>query len=94
VYSVRSHQSHYDDPDVDRFRHADFDPESFDEPAREAARQRDSFIDLAKWDLKSLFAQEPETVFYQRQLQVMFERVLSLDYRACPSGISTTDSLP
>jgi len=74
VYSVRSHQSHYDAPEVDRFRPADFDPESFDEPAKKATGQRDSFIDLAKWDLKNVFAKEPQKVFYQRQLQVMFEK--------------------
>src|SRR5258708_143166 len=65
----------YDDPDVDPFLEPDSDPEGFDEPEEEAvAQQRDSFIDLAKSDLKNLFAQEPEAVFYQRQLQVMFEK--------------------
>lgn len=37
------------------------------------AQPRDSFVDQAKTELKRLFAQESESVFYQRQLQVMFE---------------------
>jgi hypothetical protein len=37
------------------------------------AQQRDPFVDLAKEDIRRLFASEPDSVFYQRQLQVMFE---------------------
>src|SRR5215467_1190529 len=61
----------YDDPDIDPFDEPDFDPEAIREPESELAR--DSFVDLAKSDLITLFGEESESVFYQRQLQVMFE---------------------
>jgi hypothetical protein len=49
------------------------EPDFLDE--REAAPEaRDTFVDQAKEDLKALFRQEPESVYYQRQLQVIFEK--------------------
>jgi hypothetical protein len=62
--------SHYDDPDFDPF----YDPEMPSEVEEIFAAERDRFVDLAKADLKELSQLEPESVFYQRQLQVMFER--------------------
>lgn len=63
--------SRYDDPDVDSFDEPDFDPDRIREPELDLAR--DSYVDLAKSDLTDLFLQNPESVFYQRQLQVMLE---------------------
>ena len=63
-----------DGPDADPFFDPDFDPDSPDKLEKITAQPRDSFVDQAKEDLKNLFAQEPESVFYQRQLQVMFEK--------------------
>lgn len=54
----------YDDPD--------FDPE-FAGDIEEVIGQRDSFVDLAKAELREFFSKESESVFYQRQLQVIFE---------------------
>jgi hypothetical protein len=62
--------SRYDDSGED----LDIDPESWSEPEEIIEQPRDSFVDEAKADLKTLFEREPESVFYQRQLQVMFER--------------------
>lgn len=59
-----------DDPDAEPFYDPDFDAE---EPERLFEQQRDSFVDEAKAELIQFFAQEPEAVFYQRQLQVIFE---------------------
>jgi hypothetical protein len=71
--------SRYDDPNFDPF----YDPEMPGEVEEIFAVERDSFVDLAKADLKELFQREPESVFYQRQLQVMFGEVLSLDHCPC-----------
>jgi len=62
--------SRYDDPDVDALYDPDSDPGELEEIT---SQTRDSFVDLAKSDLKTLFAEESESVFYQRQLQVIFE---------------------
>lgn len=59
-----------DDPLYD----PDFDPENPRDLEEIIAQPRDSFVDQAKSDLKTLFEQESESVFYQRQLQVMFEK--------------------
>ncbi|HVS89159.1 MAG TPA: hypothetical protein VHF01_13190 [Candidatus Acidoferrum sp.] len=48
----------------------DFDPESWEEPE---LPQRDSAIDDAKAVLEGFFARENLRVFYQRQLQIIFE---------------------
>ena len=62
----------YDDPDSYPFDEPDFDPELPREPD-EVEQPRDSFVDLAKVDLTKLYEEKPESVFYQRQLQVMLE---------------------
>jgi hypothetical protein len=62
--------SRFDNPDRNPFDEPDFDPE---EPEELFAEPRDSYVDRAKSDLRELFARESESVFYQRQLQVMFE---------------------
>jgi hypothetical protein len=62
--------SRYDDPDAEPFYDPDFEPE---EPEIIFEQQRDSFVDEAKAELIQFFSQEPESVFYQRQLQVIFE---------------------
>lgn len=51
----------------------DFDPEIPDRQTEEIGVARDSFVDSAKKDLIEFFSREPESVFYQRQLQVIFE---------------------
>jgi hypothetical protein len=62
-------------PDVEPFYEPDFDPESPPDEIEEIiAQPRDSFVDLAKEDVKKLFSKESESVFYQRQLQVIFEK--------------------
>ena len=62
-------------PDVEPFYDPDVDPESPPDEIEEIiAQPRDSYVDLAKEDIKKLFAKESELVFYQRQLQVMFEK--------------------
>lgn len=48
----------------------DFDPE---EPEEADERPRDSYLDRAKEKLKTFFGSHPESVYYQRQLLVMFE---------------------
>jgi hypothetical protein len=65
--------SRYGDPDYDPSFDPDVDPDGFIEPEEAVAQARDGFVDLAKTDLAKLFEEEPEAVFYQRQLQVMFE---------------------
>jgi hypothetical protein len=66
--------SRYDDPDYDPSFDPDFDPDSYAEPEEVVVERRDPVVDLAKEDLRNLFAKEPESVFYQRQLQVIFEK--------------------
>jgi len=51
-----------------------FDPDSYAEPEEAVVERRDPVVDLAKEDLRDFFAEEPESVFYQRQLQVIFEK--------------------
>jgi len=66
--------SRYDDTDYDPSFDPDFDPDSYAEPEEVVVERRDPVVDLAKEDLRNLFAEEPESVFYQRQLQVIFEK--------------------
>ncbi|MGO9641533.1 MAG: hypothetical protein ACLP1Y_09550 [Candidatus Acidiferrales bacterium] len=66
--------SGYDDPDYDRSVEPDFDPDSYAEREEIVVERRDPVVDLAKEDLRNLFAEEPESVFYQRQLQVIYEK--------------------
>ena len=65
---------HNDDPDYDPSFDPDFDLDSFVESEEVVPERRDPVVDQAKDDLRSLFAGEPESVFYQRQLQVIFEK--------------------
>jgi len=65
--------SGYDDSDNDPFYDPDLDPDIPSDVEDIISQPRDSFLDLAKSDLKKFFEQESESVFYQRQLQVMFE---------------------
>jgi hypothetical protein len=37
-------------------------------------RPRDGYVDSAKGELKKFFSENPESVFYQRQIQVLFEK--------------------
>ena len=60
----------YDDPEFYPFDEPDIDPDVASEPEEPP---RDSFVDRAKSDLRELFESEPESVFYQRQLQVIYE---------------------
>jgi hypothetical protein len=62
----------YDDPDSFPFDEPDFDPSEDSETI--LTGERDSFVDQAKSEMAKLFEEHPETVFYQRQLQVMFEK--------------------
>jgi hypothetical protein len=71
---IRVLSSRYDDPDASPLYDLDFDPESPGDLEETGAQPRDSYVDLAKSDLGKLFEQESESVFYQRQLQVMFEK--------------------
>lgn len=66
--------SRFDDPDAEPLYDPDFDPEEPEDLETTLARQRDKYVDLAKSELARMFAERPETVFYQRQLQVMFEK--------------------
>jgi hypothetical protein len=66
--------SRYGDPDYDPSFDSDVDGESYPEREEIVVQPRDPVVDLAKEELKNLFAEEPESVFYQRQLQVMFEK--------------------
>jgi len=50
----------------------DLDPEGWEEPEPELPR-RDPVVDDAKEAFKNFFARENKAVFYQRQLQVIFE---------------------
>jgi hypothetical protein len=86
----------YDDP----FYDPDFDPEIPGELEEVIAQARDSFVDSAKADLREFFSRESESVFYQRQLQVIFEgkyfhwitvRALS---ELVQEGILAADPLP
>jgi hypothetical protein len=62
--------SRHDDSDGYPFNEPDFDPEDLEQILEQP---RDTFVDSAKEDLKKFFAAESESVYYQRQLQVMFE---------------------
>ena len=55
----------FDEPEPD-----DYGPP----PDPEDAPRRDSFVDQAKDNLKRFFGENRESVFYQRQLQVIFEK--------------------
>ena len=67
-----------------------FDPENSGELEEITAQPRDSFVGQAKSDLKKLFEQESESVFYQRQLQVMVEKQyfhwITVRYQLYPFG--------
>jgi len=65
--------SRYDDPDFDPYSDPDI-PDVPSESDEIPAIPRDGYVDLAKAELEELFEREPRSVFYQRQLQVMFER--------------------
>jgi hypothetical protein len=64
----------FDDPNDYPFDEQNFDPEVPEDVETILARQRDSYVDSAKSELAKMFEQQPEAVFYQRQLQVMFEK--------------------
>jgi hypothetical protein len=49
----------------------EWEPDS--ETTGEQERLRDPVIDEAKNELRRFFSEKPEELFYQRQLQVMFE---------------------
>jgi hypothetical protein len=66
--------SRYEDPEAQPLDEPDYDPDVPPESEEIESPERDSYVDLAKADLKTLFETEPESVFYQRQLQVMFEK--------------------
>jgi hypothetical protein len=59
-----------DDNPFDENYEPDFDPD-VPEPADEP--ERDTYVDRAKEELVAFFNLRPESVFYQRQLAVMFE---------------------
>jgi hypothetical protein len=59
-----------DDNPFDRDYEPDLDPD-VSEPADEP--ERDTYVDRAKEELVAFFNLRPESVFYQRQLVVMFE---------------------
>ena len=64
----------FDDPDGYPYDDPDFDPEGPEDLETILAGQRDRYVDLAKSELAKMFEEQPETVFYQRQLQVLFEK--------------------
>lgn len=61
----------HDDPDNYPFNNSDI--EGPDETEGPAEYERDAYVDLAKEDLNGIFSENPKSVFYQRQLQVIFE---------------------
>ena len=52
----------------------DYDPEHPPDSEQIDTQPRDGYIDRVKSELIALFASQAESVFYQRQLQVMFEK--------------------
>ena len=63
-----------DDNPFDENYEPDVDPdvaEPIDEPVDEP--ERDTYVDRAKEELVAFFDLRPESIFYQRQLVVMFE---------------------
>lgn len=60
----------FDDSLFDGEYDPDFDP---DNPEPTGERERDTYVDWAKEELVAFFKLRPESVFYQRQLVVMFE---------------------
>jgi hypothetical protein len=67
-------RSRYEDPEAQPWEEPDIDPDVPPDFEERESPERDSYVDLAKEDLKTLFGAESESVFYQRQLQVMFEK--------------------
>lgn len=60
-----------DDPDIYSFQ----DSENNDDPEKESAEyRRDAYVDIAKRDLLKFFKENSSSVFYQRQLLVIFEK--------------------
>jgi hypothetical protein len=57
----------------DLFNWYDYDRGDVGEREEAEDRPRDGYVDLAKASLKAFFSDNPESVFYQRQLQVMLE---------------------
>jgi len=62
-----------DPPDFDPYSDLEI-PDVPSETAGAVSIPRDGYVDLAKLELLRLFEGESESVFYQRQLQVMFEK--------------------
>ncbi len=56
------------------FDRPDFDRDFPAEWVEEAVQPSDSYVDSAKEDFQELFTKEPDSIFYQRQLQVIHER--------------------
>jgi hypothetical protein len=64
-----------DDPDKYPVHDPDFDEPDFDPeiPSHALEEPRDPYVDRAKAELRAFFRDKPKAVFYQRQLQVIFE---------------------
>jgi len=58
----------------DPFYWPDYEIGDLYEKEEAVERPRDGYVDSAKAELKTFFAENPESVFYQRQLQVLFEK--------------------
>ena len=78
----------------------EYDPEFSPDVEEIEVQPRDGYVDRAKSALKELFEREFESVFYQRQLQVMFEKdyfhwitVRALS-ELVEEGVITAESLP
>jgi hypothetical protein len=92
--------SRYKDPDAYPSYDPDFDPDSPTELEEIENQPRDTFLEQAKSDLKTLFEEESESVFYQRQLQVMYEQkyfhwiTVRALYELVQQGIIAAETLP
>jgi hypothetical protein len=66
----------YQEPDDYPFDEPEPEPYDYGPPPdpEEEVPPRDNFVDQAKEALRQFFVQRPESVFYQRQLQVIFEK--------------------
>ncbi len=56
------------------FSWEDLETGDFEEEVEQVERERDRYVDLAKVSIAELFEERPQSVFYQRQLQVLFEK--------------------